>query len=184
MNLTSLPFIGQLYLPFLLTSLIIGMLVLILLEKTKTSKNDTQQKTHLRENLTKNNTENSTKDTTSFSPSQEPDKKCETVPNTQTSKDEGCNTESTPENVTKEDVVQETTSSATATAHSSCSSSSSGSEEEVGRPRKVVKRPKKKHACKGSAISCATKRKVTAVTIVTDSQEEEVQVRERGNIIF
>lgn len=179
MNLTSLPFIGQLYLPFLLTSLIIGMLVLILLEKTKTNKNDAPQKTTLRENRTKNSSENSAKDSTSFSATQGPDEKCKTVPNTQTVKDEDCNTEPTPENTTKENVLQETTTSTTAaaaTAHSSCSASSSASEEEVGRPRKVVKRPKKKHACKGSAISCATKRKVTAVTIVTDSQEEEVQV--------
>ncbi|XP_045129235.1 uncharacterized protein LOC123514990 [Portunus trituberculatus] len=62
----------------------------------------------------------------------------------------------------------------TSSTHSSTSSSSSGSEEEATRPRKVLKRPKKKQ-CKGSPTICATKRKVTDVTVVTDSLEEKVQ---------
>lgn len=163
MNLTSVLVMEHFSLPFLLTSLILGMVILILLEKRKgLNKEERVQKTTLR-------------NTTAISPATQVDVKASikdskdtAVP--ETAKEENCSTEQPAENSTKEYVLHEPV------AASSSSCSSSGSEEEASRPRRVSRRPKKKHACKGSAILCATKRKVTAVTIVTDSEEEEVKV--------
>lgn len=150
MDLASIVDMDQFFRPLFLTSLIIGMVVLIILEKRKVSKQEVEEaQTH-------------------------------TLRNT------GDFTETTKSEITESDVskgiveeakveVDVSTVSAppASSSHSSCSSS--GSEEEATRPLKVPRRPKKKHACKGSPVICATKRKVTAVTVVTDSQEEEVQ---------
>lgn len=157
MNLFGVLDMEPFSLQFLLISLIIGVVVLIILEKRNVlDKTEVVHKDSLR------NTTSAT-----LQPTQE-DATASTEAGKDTEMPKGENSILQPGSSTK-DVLQEPTITS-----SSCSSS--GSEEEASRPLRVSRRPKKKHACKGSAIKCATKRKVTAVTIVTDSQEEEVKV--------
>ncbi|MPC35018.1 hypothetical protein E2C01_028424 [Portunus trituberculatus] len=137
--------------PILLTSLIIGMVVLIFLEKRKGGRQKMEEATQNAGDITKEITKDIEKE-------EEEVQEC-------------ISTLSTPLQASSTTSTHFSTSS----THSSTSSSSSGSEEEATRPRKVLKRPKKKQ-CKGSPTICATKRKVTDVTVVTDSLEEKVQV--------
>lgn len=158
MDLASIVDMDQFFRPLFLTSLIIGMVVLIILEKRKVSKQEVEEaQTH-----TLRNTGGFTEEKVTKSEITERDVHKGIVEEAKVEED-----------VSTVSVPPASSAPPASSSHSSCSSS--GSEEEATRPSKVPRRPKKKHACKGSPVICATKRKVTAVTVVTDSQEEEVQ---------
>ena len=147
------------YLSFLLTSFIIAMLILILLEKRKTSSKEERRQPTTFRNIT------------DAKPETTPDIKCTTELDTPKTLIEEEKITTKQEEVDVKSVLKDVIR---ITSTTSSSSSSSSGEEEVVKV-KVTRKPKK-HACKGSVVTCATKRKVTAVTIVTDSEEEEVKV--------
>lgn len=161
MNLGSIADVDQYFRPILLTSLIIGMVILILLEKRKVSR-------HQREEVVEKEQAQTLKSTQDLA---EGTKEIEEIDD---GREEGI-IETRIKKEVQEGISVPSVSSTHSHPSSSSSCSSSGSEEEPTRPLKVSRRPKKKHACKGSPVICASKRKVTAVTVVMDSQEEKVQ---------
>lgn len=181
MTITSLPLIGHLYLPFLLTSIIIGMIILILFEKRKSGRNDNVLKKNITQGKSVNNgvlgnyNGKSTADTKTI--------KCqdsENGPNKIGSKSaQNSITELGGQSESSQIISNQTNDdkSCSQTEENSQDSTSCGSssDDDTVKPRKHLSNARKKHSCSG-AKTCSEKKNVSEVIIVTDIDENQVKV--------
>lgn len=180
MNIISLPFIGHLYLPLLLTSLIIGVIILIFCEKRKSAETEKsytqvkpvsngiccdQDRKSSADIVHRSHIEgvelNSSQDASSDKHSQ--DSFAEIREQTESSLVFNTHPDHEKVNINTEKTFQERTSS--------CSSS----EEDTAKSESKKLRTRKKHSCSG-AKTCSKKETVSQVLVVTDIENEQLKV--------
>ncbi|XP_069943182.1 uncharacterized protein [Cherax quadricarinatus] len=181
MTMTSIPFVGHLYLPFLLTSLIVGMIILILFEKRKyREKNRLERKYTTGVKPVSNGVHSASDGKLAVDVSHKAD--IETVKSLESENNQNamgfkCLSAKLKEqgkSMNSQVIINKPSFQTEENAQESTSCGSS-SENDTPKLTRKLSHAQKKHSC-SNAKTCSNKKTFSKVIIVTDINEDQIKV--------